>query len=158
MSVLRQSRESQHLTQLMEENVIRAGQRLSEVHPLTVADVEFCVWGDDAFLQGGQCHYRLESRARCETAGKRQLLINDTEHTSSIRVHDDQAAVPVAQSRQSGLAHGGIVADGVVFRRRLAEGAETVASVAAQPAPTASSTDCYSACGFLLPRGVELGS
>ena len=115
-------------------------------HPLTVADVEFCVWGDDAFLQGGQCYYRLKSRARRETACKRQLLINDAEHTSSIGVHDDQAAVPVAQSRKSRLAHGGIVADRVVFRRRFAERAETIAGVTSQMAPVASATGCRSGC------------
>lgn len=60
MSVFGNALEAEHLTQFVEEHVIRASQGVVHILARMVAHVQFGVRSNDAFAQRGQRHHGLE--------------------------------------------------------------------------------------------------
>jgi len=113
--------------ELLEEIVVRVGERFSEVHVASAAIVnaEHGVARDDVFFERGDRDGRLDRGTRDEAVAERDFLIHDCENAAGVRIHGNDGAVVAAQAFDSGFADDGIVERADVSERGIGEGRNT---------------------------------
>jgi len=89
--------ETQLLAQVVEIVIIRIGQRFGHVNALAAVDAKLRGAVNHAFAERRQSHHDLDGRTRDEAGLKSELLIDDAQHPSRVRVYHDDAAVVFAQ-------------------------------------------------------------